>query len=319
MSGPNLLIVGEALVDIVPDAAGPGGTRDLPGGSPANVAITLGRLGNTPTLVTALADDERGAAVRAWLEASGVEVVAGSPASGRTSTATVVLDESGSATYVFALDWDPPAETLLAAAGNADVLHTGSIATVLPPGASTVEAALHAARGRALITFDPNARPTITPDVAMARAQVERLVALADVVKVSEEDLAWYYPGLNPVTAARRWVSVPDGAGPALVVVTLGGDGALAVRSDAVGEPVRVAGVKVTVADTIGAGDTFMGALIDALITLGATGPQASDVLAGLTDTQLADAISWAARAAAITVSRPGADPPTRTELTADQ
>ncbi|ACZ29309.1 Fructokinase [Xylanimonas cellulosilytica DSM 15894] len=325
----KFVILGEALVDVVPDnvdadaaapdttapdaaaaaaaAAAAGSTRDLPGGSPANVAVTLGRLGHRPTLVTALADDARGALVRGWLEASGVDVQASVPATGRTSTAAVVLGADGGASYEFDLDWSLPAEQAAAVEG-ADVVHAGSIATVLAPGADVVEAALRAARGHALVSFDPNARPAITPDVAAVRVRVERLVGLADVVKVSEEDLDWYHPGTDPVDTARAWAT----QGPAVVVVTLGGDGAVVVRGDTV---VRVAGVKVEVADTIGAGDTFMGALLDALAGLGAHGPQARSVLEGLTPEQLAEAASWAARAAAVTVSRPGADPPTRAEL----
>jgi fructokinase len=300
-----VVVIGEALVDVVPDA---GGTRDLPGGSPANVAVTLGRLGREVTLVTTLADDVRGGRVRGWLEASGVEVVAAAPATGRTSSAAVMLAPDGSATYDFDLTWDLPPAALVGPLEAADVVHVGSIATVLEPGASAVEEALRAARGRALVSFDPNARPAITPDVSAVRPRVERLVRLSDVVKVSAEDLDWYHPEADPLEVARAWAAT----GPALIVVTLGGDGAVAVRGDDV---VRVPGVRVDVVDTIGAGDTFTGALLDALTDLGASGPRARPVLAALTAEQLADAASWAARAAAVTVSRPGADPPTRAEL----
>lgn len=306
----NLVILGEALVDVVPDAGQPTGSRDLPGGSPANVAVTLGRLGHEPTLVTALADDARGAMVRAWLEASDVRVQAEPPATGRTSSATVVLGADGGAAYDFDLSWSISQGLADAVAPIADVLHTGSIATVLDPGAGTVEAALTAARGRALISFDPNARPAITPDVAAVRERVERLVALSDVVKVSEEDLEWYYPDADATEVARRWAD----AGPVLVVVTLGGEGAILVRD---GVTAQIDGVPVTVADTIGAGDTFMGALLDALVRLRVHGPDARSVLSALTAEQLAEAASWAARAAAVTVSRPGADPPRRAELLA--
>ncbi len=321
----RFVVVGEALVDVVPDGVGlddagpddagpddgePRGTRDLPGGSPANVAVTLGRLGHRPVLVTSLADDARGALVRGWLEASGVHVRSVAPVSGRTSSAAVMFAPDGSASYEFDLDWDLPAALLAEAVQGADVVHAGSIATVLDPGADAVEAALTGARGRALVSFDPNARPAITPDVAAVRERVERLVAVSDVVKVSDEDLGWYYPDADPVDAARAWAA----RGPALVVVTLGADGSVLVRGDDV---VRVAGVKVAVADTIGAGDTAMGALLDILARLGACGAQARAVLGSLTLDQLAEVGGWAAHAAAVTVSRPGADPPTRTELDA--
>ncbi|THV23606.1 carbohydrate kinase family protein [Glycomyces paridis] len=301
--GP-VLVIGETLIDIITTQDG---VRELPGGSPANVAVALGRLGRAPVLATTLAADPRGDAARRWLEASGVTVAAQAPATGRTSTAAVTLAEDGSAAYEFDLAWDLGAATIDTAA-DPIVVHAGSIATVLDPGAAAVEAALTGARGRALVTFDPNARPAITPDRDAVLPRVERLVAASDVVKVSEEDLAWYHPGADPVDIARDWAA----RGPVLVVVTRGADGSVLVRGDTV---LTLPGVTVTVADTIGAGDTYTGALIDALLSLNAHGPDARHVLQALTETQLRNAATWAANAAAITVSRPGADPPTRAEL----
>ena len=302
---PRILVVGEALVDVVP---GPDGTtRDHPGGSPANVAITLGRLGRDVRLVTLLGDDPRGAAVRAWLEASDVTVLAGPTGSGRTSTAAVTLDESGAATYDFDLDWhlqSVPDEPC-------DVLHVGSIATVLDPGADTVLEAFRTHRGRALLSLDPNARPAITPDRTGPVARVEELVALADVVKVSDEDLHWLHPDDDPVATAARWAE----AGPGLVVVTRGGAGAVAVRPG--GTVLDVPGVPVAVADTVGAGDTFSGVLVDALLAHGVRGAAAAEALRALTDRDLLEVVTTAAIGAAINVSRPGADPPTRAELSA--
>ena len=302
---PRVLVVGEALVDVVPDSDGQ--PQDFPGGSPANEAIALARLGRDVRLVTLLGDDERGAAVRAWLEASDVTVLAGPTGSGRTSTAAVTLDGSGAATYDFDLDWhldSVPEEPC-------DVLHVGSIATVLDPGAETVAEAFRAHRGRALLSLDPNARPAITPDRAGPVARVEELVALADVVKVSDEDLHWLHPDADPVATATRWAD----AGPGLVVVTRGGAGAVAVRAG--GSVLEVPGVPVTVADTVGAGDTFSGVLIDALLGHGVAGAGAAEALRALTDRDLLDVVTTAAVGAAINVSRPGADPPTRAELSA--
>lgn len=307
-TGPDpdaVLVIGETLIDIVTDADE---VREMPGGSPANVAVALGRLGRSPVLATTLADDAHGDAARRWLKASGVAVAARPPASGRTSTAAVRLAEDGSAAYEFDLTWDLDAATLAAAESDPSVVHAGSIATVLDPGATAVEEALLAARGRALVTFDPNARPAITPERDAVLPRVERLAAASDVVKVSEEDLQWYRPDSDPLEAARAWAA----SGPVLVVVTRGGDGCVLVRGE---ETLTVPEVPVTVADTIGAGDTFMGALIDALVSLGAHGPSAREALAALTMEQLRWAASWSAHAAAVTVSRPGADPPTRAEL----
>lgn len=302
---PRVLVVGEALVDVVPDRNGH--PQDLPGGSPANVAITLGRLGRDVRLVTVLGDDDRGRLVRSWLEASRVTVLAQQPGSGRTSSAAVTLDASGAATYDFDLAWDlgeVPHE-------ECDVFHVGSIATVLAPGADVVLEAVRRHHGRALVSLDPNARPVLTPDHAAAVARVEELVALSGVVKVSDEDLEWLFPDAHPVATATRWAT----AGPGLVVVTRGGEGAVAVRPD--GTVLEVPGVPVVVADTVGAGDTFSGVLIDTLLALGVSGAGGADALRALTDRDVLDVVTTAAIGAAVTVSRPGADPPDRAELTA--
>ncbi len=302
---PRVLVVGEALVDVVPDSNGD--PRDLPGGSPANVAITLGRLGRDVRLVTVLGNDVRGELVRTWLEASRVTVLAQESGSGRTSSAAVTLDESGAATYDFDLAWDlgdVPQE-------DCDVLHVGSIATVLAPGADVVLEAVRTHHGRALVSLDPNARPALTPDRAAAAARVEELVGLSGVVKVSDEDLEWLFPEHDPVATATRWATL----GPGLVVVTRGGDGAVAVRPD--GTALEVPGVPVEVADTVGAGDTFSGVLIDTLLALGVSGAGGVDALRALTDRDILEVVTTAAIGAAVTVSRPGADPPDRAELTA--
>ena len=136
-------------------------------------------------------------------------------------------------------------------------------------------------------------------------------MALADVVKVSDEDLEWLHPDSSPVETATRWA----GAGPGLVVVTRGGEGAVAVRHD--GTTLEVPGVPVVVADTVGAGDTFSGVLIDALLALGVSGANGSSALRALSDRDVLEAVATAAIGAAVTVSRPGADPPDRAELTA--
>lgn len=302
---PRVLVVGEALVDVVPDRQGH--PQDLPGGSPANVAITLGRLGRDVRLVTVLGDDARGRLVREWLEASRVTVLAQQPGSGRTSSAAVTLDETGAATYDFDLAWDlgdVPDE-------HCEVFHVGSIATLLQPGADVVLEAVRRHHGRALVSLDPNARPVLTPDRAAAAARVEELVGLADVVKVSDEDLEWLVPDRTPVETATRWAA----EGPGLVVVTRGGDGAVAVRPG--GTILEVPGVPVVVADTVGAGDTFSGVLIDTLLSLGVSGAAGGEALRALTDRDVLEAVTTAAIGAAVTVSRPGADPPSRAELSA--
>jgi fructokinase len=302
MTGRPVLVVGEALVDLVQRVDG--SVDEAPGGSPANVALTLGRLGRHPQLLTSLGDDDRGRTVRGWLEDSDVRVVGAS--AGHTSTATAVLDASGAATYEFDLAWS--VDTGLA--GPADVVHVGSIATVIEPGATEVARLVAERRGSATISFDPNVRPALIDDAAAARARVEQLVALADVVKVSDEDLHWLHPDRSLDEAAAAWLA----AGPALVVVTLGGKGAFALSGSA---RITIPAPKTTVVDTVGAGDTFMGALLDGLIEADLIGADRRRALREIPAGLLERILRRSADAAAITVSRPGADPPTRAELNA--
>lgn len=303
---PDVLVVGEALVDIVYRADG--SHDENPGGSPANVALTLGRLGRSPRLLTTLGDDERGQLVRAWLAESGVTTHSGPDV--RTATATARLDASGAASYEFDLRWEIDA----ASAGAPKVLHTGSIAAFLEPGAEELSRLIDECRGRALISYDPNIRPALVDDAGLVRERVLSLIARADVVKASDEDIEWMHPGEDPVAVARRWAD----SGPALVVVTRGAEGVVAVRQGAGGfRELAVPSVPVEVVDTVGAGDTFMGTLLDGLLSGGACGPLARDVLAGLSDAAITALLQRSARAAAITVSRAGANPPTRAELDA--
>ncbi|WP_125776777.1 carbohydrate kinase family protein [Antribacter gilvus] len=303
MSG-HVLAVGEALVDEVhrPD----GTSAEHPGGSIANVALTLGRLGRDVRLATWTGPDARGDLVRGWLAESDVTVVEGSDGAEHTSVAVATLDAQGAATYDFDLTWRVPDGA--AASDGTLAVHTGSIAAVLEPGASQVRALLEVARATATVTYDPNARPAIMGDAGTTRPLVESLVALADVVKVSDEDLAWLYPGQDPRDVARTWRS----SGPALVVVTLGGAGAVAVT--AAGE-VDVAAPKVEVVDTVGAGDSFMGALLDGLWDADLLGAARRAELHAIGDDVAASILGRCAAVAAITVSRAGANPPRRAEV----
>lgn len=296
----DVLVVGEALVDVVRGQDG----REvrMPGGSAANVAVALARLGRAVTLHTCLGDDTDGAAVADWLAASGVRTsLSVIP---RTAVAEAVLDGTGGATYSFAIRWAPAH-----VAQHCDVLHVGSIGALLEPGATTVRAAVDRSRATALVTFDPNVRPRLTPDRDAVRRDVEHLVASADVVKVSAEDARWLYPGTPPDAVAGAWART----GPRLVVLTDGPDGARAWTAR--GDRLDVAAPRVRAVDTIGAGDTFQGALIDGLVAHGCVGDAARRRLDGLDREELAAVLLRAARAAAITVSRAGADPPEAAEL----
>ncbi len=299
----DVVVVGETLVDVV--RRRDGSVSRHPGGSCANVAVALARLERRVGLRTQIGYDPAGLMLGGWLAECGVEVLDGSVSQVPTSHATAVLGDDGSATYDFDLVWSPGALEL----PTAGVVHTGSIAAVVEPGARAVRQALLAARDHAVVTYDPNIRPALTPDRTTTLVAVESLVGVADVVKVSAEDLDWLHPGRDVAAVARDWVE----AGPALVVVTDGGRGAVAFTAH--GRRLWIPPVRVEVVDTVGAGDTFMGALIDGLIAAGVEGPEGWDRLVETSDESLRAVLSRCAAAAAVTVSRAGADSPSLAEL----
>ena len=301
MSGA--LVMGESLIDIVPTSDGPQG---YPGGSPMNAAIGLARLGCPTTLATWIGQDDNGQAIRSHIEESGVVLLPGSDQAVRTPTAEVIFDEFGSARYVFDLTWQlPPIPSGL----QPLVIHVGSIGTTLAPGGRDVLAAVRANPSRATITYDPNARPQIIGPADGVRAMMEDYVAAADVVKVSHEDLAWLYPQTDPVVSARNWLT----CGPSLVVLTRGADSVLAfARNGVEAEGVAPA---VDVVDTVGAGDSFMAALIHGLWDMGMLGPQGRPALHAISQEDVETLLALGGRAASITVSRAGANPPWLNEL----
>ncbi len=299
----HALVIGEALVDVVRK---PDGTQTAhAGGSPANVAFGLARLDRRVELLTSLGDDAYGALVRAHVESSGA-TIAPSSAARRTSVATANLDAHGVATYDFDLEWALPDDTTTHPGPL--VVHTGSIAAVLEPGARAVERLIASAREHSTVTYDPNVRPSLMGDREQAESTIERFVALSDVVKVSDEDLSWLFPAESPADAARRWLAL----GPALVVVTLGSEGALAACEAGT---VSVPPVRVVVADTVGAGDSFMSGLIDGLWSAGLLGAHRREALRGIDLPTVTTILDRCARIAGITVSRSGANPPMRADL----
>lgn len=301
-----ITVVGEALLDLV---AEPGGRSFAahPGGSPANVAVGLARLGTPVTLGTQLGDDLPGELVSKHLADSGVPVHRLPARTESSSLAFAAVDEAGVASYDFRIAWDITEPRL--AAGTRCV-HTGSIAMALQPGADAVEhlLATERARGEATLSLDPNIRPSLLTTPRAERARVERQVKLADVVKASSEDLAWLYPNQNPTDVARSWAET----GSALVIVTLGEHGAFGVCAD--GEVTRNAPV-MDIADTVGAGDAFTAGMLDRLDAAGLLGGAHRDALAGITTAALTDVLDFALTVATITCTRAGANPPTRAEL----
>lgn len=300
----KFLIVGEALTDIVVDADG--ARREHPGGSPMNVAVALSRLGHEAHLLTRIGDDDRGAAIRAHLEESGVQLTAHSAVDAPTSTALARLDATGAATYEFDLLWDPdPAGQ----PESVDAVHTSSIAAVLAPGAETVVEVLRARRPSATISYDPNARPTLMGDPATVRPLIEANIALSDVVKASDEDVTWLYGTDDVEDVVSSWRDL----GPALTVLTRGAEGAVAFSSTG---RVQVAPVVVEAVDTVGAGDTFSAGILDALADKDLLGAGRREALTYMPNDDIAAVLRRASRLAAVTVSRAGANPPWSHELT---
>jgi fructokinase len=295
----DVLVLGESLVDVV--RAPDGSVTEHVGGSAANVAVALARLGRTVGFATSFADDAHGRMVAGHLDRAGVRLANRPHSIARTSTAVATLDSDGAARYEFDLDWvlDPP--TVEATPG---AVHVCSLGAVLSSGSDVVHAVVSRLRGSALVSYDINARPVVTgtgPDLV---ERVERMVASSELVKASDEDLAALYPRLALEDAAQGLLE----RGPSAVVVTRGEQGAVWLSRSG---RVEVSAIPVPVVDTIGAGDTFSAALVDGL--LGRAHKRGD--LAALDETTVREVLTRAGRAAAVTVSRPGADPPYASEL----
>lgn len=305
-------VVGEALVDVLPVDADDGSDllRGHPGGSPANVAVAMARLGLDSHFLGRTSTDRWGRRLRDHLTAQGV-TVDGAVGDEPTAIAFVDLDDEGRATYRFL--WDGTADrqldapTLAAGFDGLDAVHVGSVQCLLPPGADVIAAAVAPIEERRVVSFDPNVRADLVEDVEVARARLLDLADHAHVVKASDEDLAFLLPDHDVERAAWELL---DGAQTQVVVVTEGERGArlftprfeLPVAPDPRGD----------VVDTVGAGDTFMAGLLAGLADHGALAVGALKAI----DADTARAVARVAAAAAgVVVTRAGADPPTRADL----
>lgn len=306
-SGPHILAIGEALIDVVITYEQPDFPVEIPGGSPANVALTLGRLGRPVALATWIGLDERGRLIDFHMNDSDVHVTAASRGASHTSTALARLDESGAASYTFDLEWAPTPP--IKVPPTAQILEAGSISAIIEPGASAVLDALARGREHALVCFDPNARPSIMGEPEAALASIERFIALADVVKVSDEDIEWLTGGAPIDEVVDRWL----GMGPSLVVVTRGKHGSDVATAS--GLRFTKTPADVPVVDTVGAGDSFMGGIIDAMWGMGLRGGEARETLRTLPEEQVRAIIDRASAVSDVTVSRKGANPPWAHEL----
>ena len=298
----TIWVCGEVLIDLIPGADGV--RIGHVGGGPANTAKALARLGQDVQFIDGISTDADGVAARKELLEDEVKLDLALTSDKPTCLAIVSLASNGSASYEFkiagtatfdfSLDWLPdPARY------KPNVLHIGTLATVIAPGADVLyDWALRVAEF-APIVFDPNIRPAVLADRDLYEAAVEKWAAISSVIKVSDDDLAWLYPDQNYANVTARWIS--DGA--ALVVVTRGAEGIVGFTSEG---SVQVEGAKITVADSVGAGDTVGAIIVEAMIEEG---------ILALTGDVLRTTLHRAAVAAGITCSRKGAQPPYKHEL----
>jgi fructokinase len=293
----SIWVCGEVLIDVLP-------TGPVVGGGPANTAKALARLGHTVDFVGGISTDEYGQMARKELERDGVGLGLSLESNMPTCTATVHLDAAGSATYTFVIDgtatfdfspsWLPDPERL-----KPSVLHIGTLATVVEPGASTLFDWAVKCAEFAPIVFDPNVRPSFLGDREKYCQAVEKWVGISSVVKLSDEDIAWLYPDQSLDEVAHRWLEGET----SVVVVTRGAKGIIGYTQGASEE---VEGVRVDVVDTVGAGDTVGAILVEGVLQYS---------VAGLVGHSLNEVLHRAAVAAGITVSRAGAQPPRLHEL----
>ena len=294
-------VAGEVLIDLIPEGVN---RKPIVGGGPANTAKALAKLGIDTQFIDGISTDQYGQMAKKKLITEGLKLDYVKYSDKPTCLAIVSLSESGSATYEFVIEntatfefkseWLPNPET-----DRPLLLHIGTLATVIEPGASVLFKWTQSVAKVAPIVFDPNIRPAVVSDRAQYVAQVERWVSISSAIKVSDEDIKWLYPSLDIEQVVNDWII----KGPSLVVVTYGDKGLTGYRK---GEVVSVEAIPVKVADTVGAGDTVGAILVEAIV---------KDGLDSLTGSRLETMLKRAAKAAAITVSRAGANPPTSEEL----
>jgi fructokinase len=290
-------VCGEVLIDILPTGA-------VVGGGAANTAKALARLGYEVDFIDGISTDAYGMSARKELERDGVGLTLALTSDKPTCTATVTLDSKGSASYEFLIDgtatfdfndsWLPDPERLKPA-----VLHIGTLVTIVEPASSALYKWAVKCAEFAPVVFDPNVRTSVLGDREKYRSAVEKWVAISSVIKLSDDDISWLYPDESMDEVAKRWIA----GGASLVVVTRGAQGIIGYT---VGGYEEVDGAKVTVVDTVGAGDTVGAVVVEGII---------KHSVHGLHGQVLHAVLHRAAIAAGITVSRAGAQPPRLHEL----
>ena len=294
-------VAGEVLIDLIPNG---NTSKPIVGGGPANTAKALARVGVDTQFIDGISTDNYGLMIKDELLTSGIKLDYVKYSDKPTCLAKVSLDKKGSASYEFVIEgtatfdfsqqWLPNPAQL-----KPSLLYTGTLATIIEPGASELFTWAQSVAKSAPIVFDPNIRAAVMDDRKIYLSQVERWVAISSAVKVSQEDLSWLYPSLEIDQIVDNWLTL----GALLVVVTFGDQGLAAYR---LGEKIKVDAIKVEVVDSVGAGDTVGAILVEAIV---------KDGLASLSGRSLELMLKRAAKAAAITVSRAGANPPTGKEI----
>ena len=294
-------VCGEVLIDLIPDGTE---RKAVVGGGPANTAKALAKLGIDTQFIDGISTDKYGQMALKQLHKDGVLLDFVKFSDKPTCLAIVSLNKEGGASYEFVIEgtatfdfsslWLPDPVT-----NKPSLLHIGTLVTAIEPAASVLFEWAKKLASLAPIVFDPNIRPVVMSDRAEYVKQVERWVSISSAVKVSDDDICWLYPGVELDQIANKWLSM----GPELVVVTFGDKGLTGYRKD---EKITVDAKKVVVADTVGAGDTVGAILVEAII---------EDGLDNLAGDRLAVMLDRAAKAAAITVSRTGALPPSKAEI----
>lgn len=296
----SVLVIGEALMDIIKSA---NETEVHPGGSPYNIATGLAGLGMDVSFHSQIGSDFNGKKLKSLLSKAGVSVTPESFIAGATSTATANLNESGVADYDFEINWDIPSPVY---SGEA-VIHIGSIGAFLQPGAGKIVEWLGSINPEVIVTFDPNIRPSLIGPLEENFAQFEKIATRADILKMSDEDSDYLFPGKTPQEVTQLLV---EKYRVKLAVITRGALGAVAATKSGVYEhPAR----KVTVKDTIGAGDSFMAGLINALTIW----PHSFGKLTfgSFEDLDFFAVINFASECAAFTVGQVGAVMPSKFDM----
>ncbi len=300
-SGASVWVAGEVLIDLITTGSQ---TQAIVGGGPSNTAVALSRLGTKTYFIDGMSNDDYGQKAKSELLEAGVNLDFAEFSDKPMCIANVTLDEKGSASYEFLIDgtatfdfrreWLPePSE------GNPAVLYLGTLAAIVEPGASALFDWARKVADFATVIYDPNVRTSVLSDRVRYQDSVAKWASISKVIKVSSDDLEWLYPGEDFEDVAQRWFDL----GVKLVVLTRGSEGLLGVTPQG---SVSVPGVYVAVVDTVGAGDTVGAILAEAVV---------EGDLNSLYGSELEKVLNRAATGAAITCSRPGAQPPTAEEL----